>query len=306
MAKFITVLVIVIIVIVFVVVAARDIGGRWGWDFSLDFGRLSRPGVAGTPYMSSPGTYISPPSDSGSGSDTIPIIKEPEPEDSVRPEDIPSGFTREQLSPYFGQVQISAAMPGSDNWQGQVSLRASGGDSINVSGWVIKSNRGAQYVPKAVDVYDSNVFMPETDIYLPGGGTLNIYTGTSAIGRNLRLNECLGYLENTVHFNPAIWTSCPVDRGQVKELTGACQNYISSLGTCKSSAANPLLPVNDYACQDFLSKLNYRGCFDENRFKPNFLRKEWYAWGGSRFLDQYHDRVLLFDKQGLLVDEYVY
>ena len=91
-------------------------------------------------------------------------------------------------------------------------------------------------------------------------------------------------------------------------FTGACTNYIYSLGTCQEpDLSNIQIPVNDYACRDYLEKnFNYQACFNTHRGDADFLLNQWWLWTGPSPLDQFHDTVRLFDKNGLLVDQYTY
>ncbi|MBI4087231.1 MAG: hypothetical protein HY434_00150 [Candidatus Liptonbacteria bacterium] len=228
---------------------------------------------------------------------------------AINPQDIPEGFTASKLSPHFHKIRIGSVSPGSDSYYGQISLSANfgGGDSVNVSGWYFQANKGSQFVPKAVNVYDPSGLTLESDIVLRSGDTLNMYSTQSAIGENLRLNKCIGYLENSNHFMPSLPLSCPsIDRSEISGFSGACQDVILSVGSCKLPPSNPKLPPDDYACRSFLNTINYRGCFEKHRNDPDFLSREWRAWTNSRFLDARHDTILLFDRQGLLVDKYSY
>jgi hypothetical protein len=236
---------------------------------------------------------------------------------AINPSEIPQGFTLKDLSPYFHKIRLSSISPGGYfGGYGQISLSASfnpsmslgtSGGAINVSGWLLQANKGGQYVPQAVGIYDPSGLAAEGDIYLKNSDVLNIYTLRSAIGKNLRLNKCIGYLENTNHFTPSLPMNCQyTDRSDIAGLSGVCQNYITSLGSCALPAANPRVPENDYACRAYLDNLNYKGCFDKHRSDADFLSNEWRAWIGSTFLDSSHDRLLLLDRQGLVVDVYSY
>ena len=67
------------------------------------------------------------------------------------------------------------------------------------------------------------------------------------------------------------------------------------------------VPRTDYACHDYLeNNFNYKSCFNAHVRDANFLSNQWWVWMGSSPLDQYHDTADLFDKNGLLVDEYSY
>jgi hypothetical protein len=229
---------------------------------------------------------------------------------SISPSDIPAGFTASQLSPYFHKIRFSSIWAGSYYSYGQISIRNTsyqGESPINVTGWLIQGNRGGQYIPQAVNVYNPSGLAAPGDIYMKSGDTVNIYTSRSAIGLNFRLNKCIGYLENTNDFVPSLPANCPAaNRSEISGFTGICQNYILSIGSCQLPAANPPVPYNDYGCLDYLNTLNYSGCFNRHQGDPDFLSSEWRVWTGNRFLDESHDRVLLFDGNGLLVDLYEY
>lgn len=228
---------------------------------------------------------------------------------NINLQDIPKGFTAKDISPYFHKVRISSVSPGSASFYGQISLSAnlSGSDAVNITNWSLKGNRGSQVVPKAVNLYDPSGLTAESEIVFRSGDILYLYSAQSAIGENLRMNKCLGFLENDNHFTPPLQQNCPsIDRSEISQLTGACQNIITSLGACQFPPANPILSPSDYSCKSFLATINYKGCFGKHQTDADFLSHEWRAWVGSRFLDPSHDNIYLIDRQGLLVDMYIY
>ena len=236
----------------------------------------------------------------------------PPPEPTISPSEIPEGFTLKDLSPYFHKVRLGSVSPGfGPDSPGQISLYTSyseGEKAVNVTGWLLQARDGSQYISKAINVYDPSGLAPAEDIYLGNGDILYLYTNTSAIGQNLRLNKCLGYLENVNQFNPSLPRNCPTpSRFEVSGFSGACQDYIQSLSSCSlPDFNNAPIPQNDYACRGYLDTINYRGCFERHRVDSDFLDREWRVWTGSQFLDDRHDRLLLLDRRGLLVDLYEY
>lgn len=229
---------------------------------------------------------------------------------------IPRGYTRDQLSPYFKRVQIGGASVSCYfNCASQVSLYGAGlaqGQKIDVTGWHIRGNSSDVVVAQAVDRYDPTGLAPSEDILLPPGGVVTLYSGTSAIGRNLRLNKCLGYLENTIHFNPSLPRQCPAvySRGELINLSGQCQSYIMSVGACGEPDQSwfRTLPQNDQGntCRTLLQKMNQTTCYDQHFGDRDFVSNQWLVWVGSSFFDPQHDHLILFDKQGLVADEYIY
>ncbi len=229
----------------------------------------------------------------------------------ISPQEIPQGFTLQQLSPYFRKVRLTSLSVGGFGLIGQVGFYTSLGQSeqVDVTGWRVQGNRGALFVPKAVQVYDAAGLTPETDIVLKSGDSLSLYSGgQSAVGKNLRMNKCLGYLPTANNFKPSISRSCPsIDRTELVNFSGQCQNYIQSLGSCTiPDFGDVRIPLPDYACRAFLEKLNYRGCVERYGKDKDFLQSQVYGWIGAVPFDQYHDKIRLFDGKGLLVDTYDY
>lgn len=231
---------------------------------------------------------------------------------SINPSNIPQGYTISQISPYYGKIHLGSVYAPAGFYQGQVSLYANFYDdeAINVSDWKLQARQGSQIVPQAINVYDPSGLTAESDIILRSGDYLNIYTSvTSAIGKNLRLNKCTGYLQNTNHFNPALPMNCPspvTDRSQISNFTGICQDYLLSFYGCKLPDPNVILPQSDSGCLAFLNNINYKGCYDGHISDSDFLSHEFRAWVGGSFLDSRHDKLELLDRNGLLVDLYQY
>jgi len=225
---------------------------------------------------------------------------------------IPAGFTLAQLSPYFKKITISSAYAGYSSSYGQISLSSYGlsaSSTVDVTGWQIKTNRGGAYIPQAIDLYDPSGLTAESDISLERGQYVYIYSSSGPF--NLRINKCIGYIANSNKFTPALPENCPsVDQSVISKMgfTGACESYIYSFGSCQVPDLNKApIPQNDYACRDYISNnFNYKACFDAHVGDANFLSNQWWIWMGSTPLDRYHDVVNLFDKSGLLVDEYKY
>ncbi|KKR55660.1 MAG: hypothetical protein UT92_C0001G0003 [Candidatus Curtissbacteria bacterium GW2011_GWA1_40_24] len=229
---------------------------------------------------------------------------------------IPSGFMRTQLSPYFNKVQISSVSsyvyadnPTIIGFYSSLSKE----ESINITGWKIKSNHGELIIPQGVEVWESSGAFSKKDIILSGSNYVNIYSNKSVVNENFRLNKCIGYLNNSNKFNPLLYQNCPLpykDRAEIAYLSGDCQNYIFSLGNCRLPDVNfyNSFPGTDEgnACRSYLSTISYGSCFQNHRHDSDFLSNEWRIWVGENILDSQHDRLRIFDKQGLLVDEYIY
>jgi len=228
---------------------------------------------------------------------------------SITSSDIPQGFTVGQLSPFFHAVRLNGASYGSFGSYGQIALSANNlpaSATVDITNWQIKTRISGEYIPQAINLYDPSGLTSASDIILKNGDTAYLYSSTGPF--NLRLNECIGYIGQQNHFNPPLPTNCPqLDRSQIQYFSGACQNYINSLGGCALPNLNKApIPYNDYSCMNYLANISYKGCFDAHAHDVNFLSNQVLVWTGSNVVDQYHDIVELLDRQGLVVDVYSY
>ncbi len=227
---------------------------------------------------------------------------------NVNPYDVPAGFTVAQLSPFFHEILFGSVLPGGYGSSGEVTLYTSftQNETVDVTGWKIVANGGSEYIPQAVNFYQPSGLTAPSDIELANDQTLYLYSSAGTI--NLRLNECIGYLQNDLRTNPALPLNCPyINQSQISNLSGGCQNYILSIPACTvPNTYSPEIPPNDYACVNYLDQMNYTGCFNAHESDPNFLSNQWWAWTGSSVLNPYHDNVYLYDRNGLLVDSYSY
>lgn len=227
---------------------------------------------------------------------------------------IPAGYKLDELSPYFHKVRISSASySASYGTPTTITLSSSlsKGEKANITGWKIKSNKKEIITPQAIEIYEPGGFGEVKEIVLEGSNYLYFYSNRSAIQKNFRLNKCTGYLEDSYDFNPPIPKNCPtIPRSEFTNLSGACQSYIFSLGSCELPNANTYnsFPGNDEgnACRQALNTISFNSCFDKHKNDSDFLSNEWRIWIGDSILDSQHDRLRLLDKEGLLVDEYIY
>lgn len=291
--------VLIIIAVIVVVSAYRNLSPSLDW--------LTLRPATSTP-LGPGGTYYAPAAPAAPSSEVSPsplTYEQP-----VSPAEVPEGFTLADLSPYFKKIRISSASPAYSGSYEQVTLYAylGTGERVKVNGWRLVSNRGSQTVPKAVNLYEPSGLTAEEDVYLENSHTLYMYSTVSPVGRNLRMNKCIGYLESYLNFTPSLPQLCPtVNRSEISTFTGQCQDVILSIGSCRLPPDNPPVPWNDYACRRFLDTLNYGGCVSRHRGDGDFLGREWRVWyGTSTFLNDRHDRVLLLDGNGKLVDVYTY
>lgn len=227
-------------------------------------------------------------------------------------DDLPSGYTQADLSPYYQKVTVSnVRRPRSTRTTIQpssVQLKANAGDvPVVITGWQLKTNRSGVAIPRGVRTYHTTP-TPLESIELRKGENATVYTSASPVGANFMLNKCSGYLARSYTFVPNIPQSCPrPKKGEIETFTGTCQEYILRLRTCEAgNPNNAQIPGSDPACRAYVASLNYEGCVAARQKDADFFRKEWRIWTGVNFLDPLHDRVLLLDQNGKLVDWYSY
>jgi len=224
----------------------------------------------------------------------------------------PPGFSLKDLSPYYKKVKIQNLNPGFYTNSGRITLYANDlKNPVSITNWQIKANQGHLIIPDGVfDYKPSGLFEQSSNIILENQSSVNIYNGTSPIGKNLKINKCLGFLNNHYKFNPDLPCLSPqlFDRSEISTFSGNCQNYIMSLGSCKMPTPSELNSFSsEPLCRMFLDRFSYAGCYAAKRNDQNFFEKEWIVWiSGIWPFDQNHDRVLLLDENKLLVDIYTY
>ena len=228
----------------------------------------------------------------------------------------PQGFTVSQLSPQYQKVWITSVKPSYN--AGDIAtfvLQADGGlsGSLNITNWKFRSNKGEVFIPQGIAYFNTLSLPPQSDIMLNAGDYVNVYSTKSIVGVNFKINKCMGYLQDIVYrFDPAVWTSCPslYDRNEITSFSGRCQSYIMSIGGCQvpdPAVVSSFTGDNDGSCRDVLNRIHYRTCYETHVYDSDFLSQEWRVWLDKPIpMDIEHDRILLFDRQGLLVHEYLY
>ncbi len=234
----------------------------------------------------------------------------------------PKGFSLEQLSPYYQKVKITNLnRRGYGQIKASLTLSVSGvTSSVKVTDWYINTNRGRLLViPKGIADYHPYFPLKPAPIFLNNGDYLNLYAAynpTNWPDFNFRLNKCIGFLSNQFNFYPSLPSYCPklYDRDELITLSGRCQSFLLSLvGSCRMPSPNEINQFSlESGCRRILDRINYGTCYEKYHRDSDFFSKEWRAWlkpgeGFNYFnLDPQHDRLLLFDENNLLVDEYIY
>ncbi|MBI5733148.1 hypothetical protein HY967_04355 [Candidatus Jorgensenbacteria bacterium] len=236
---------------------------------------------------------------------TSSLIKPPViPEEPPEP---PPGFRVDQLSPYYKKFGFSLNQDGFSISAGDI-----GEKKVNITGWRFKTNRGEVIVPRAVNMYHPNGLSPEEDIVLSTGDYVNGYSSLPPLGKNVRLNRCIGHLNNQYETSPGFPDYCPelLDRGEIVKLSGRCQSFLFSLGGCRKPTVdelNTVLGFEDLQCHAFFNRFDYVSCYNRYYYEPDFLINEWRVWLGNNVpLDPEHDWIRFFDRNNLLIDQYIF
>lgn len=224
---------------------------------------------------------------------------------------------KSEATPLSKRVYISSAsLSGYPQTYSRITLYSSlkEGETVDITGWKIKSNKSETIIPKAVEIYDPSGFTPTSDIILKPGNYVELYSLTSPLSKNLRLNKCIGYLGEIYNFQPIyLPQNCPTfSSSETRQLSGQCQSYIWSLGYCRTPAANfyNALPGSGEGnvCREFLQTIGYNSCFRSHKGDADFLSNSWIVWLGQQNinLDSQHDYLRLYDTKGNLISEYSY
>lgn len=230
------------------------------------------------------------------------------------PRDLPAGYTAKDLSSQFRKVRISSVKTykgtaAATNADTVVLTEAigSGDGAINVTGWKLQANQGNYTIQRAAKTYKTSGSLL-TNVTLANGQSANVYSGASAVSANFMGNSCIAYLSSQYTFVPKLTGSCTKPtKNEIATFSGACQDYILKLKACQAGDPNDSrIPASDAACRTFVGNLNYDGCVKTHQADAKFYSNVWNVWSGKTFLDPLHDRVLLLDNSGKLVDYYLY
>lgn len=236
-----------------------------------------------------------------------------------------SGIEPQRYQGSGGEVPSSPAVvissvrrPGSPYERTDVSISAGYTlkEPVNITGWKIRMDSGGEVsIPKGIRDYAPGASR-EVDIMLGPGEKVSLYGHYQfadykhLFGKNILLNACTGYLNDVYKFDPELPRRCPIiKREDVASLSGGCQATVLSLPRCGVPTSAQIQSFQgDSSCQSFLrDKFGYANCHTAHRKDNNFFSGEWYVWLDKRTpLAEDHDRVLLLDAGGALVDEFVY
>ncbi len=214
---------------------------------------------------------------------------------------------RARLSDKVGEVKINVVSAQS-SLQKMVVLNRTD-RTIDLTDWTIESNYRKYTISSAVKLFRLSSSLNWGKIIFSPGESLIVIGANSPLAVNFYLNRCFGYLANSYNFYNIFRLDCPrPSESEIAYLSKECQFYVNNLGTCQTPSQFDINRfANDFSCQNFLSNYyNYEACVNRYQNNSDFFKKEWYVFTGSNFADAQHDKIILRDEKGLVVDSFQY
>lgn len=226
-------------------------------------------------------------------------------------------------SQYKDKIYMSISGAGQSNYNNEyarISMGYGAGDSVNITGWKIKSLKtgNTATIGNGVNLYrqTGNQTAP---IILKSNDFAIVNTGLSPIGVNFRINKCSGYLSQDRFFAQAIPRTCPKPKEEEIPIANfdnqtKCYNYIQNLPSCRYQSDNTFPdadspdPVQS-ECKNFIqTTLNYNYCISQNSSNTNFYSNEWRIYLGAHtsLWRSNSDNIVLLDQSGKVVTEVKY
>ena len=217
------------------------------------------------------------------------------------------------LSPYYGQVTMSGSgLTSKDASKEKLTFTSKGAEPIYMRGWTVgseKYNTSFALPDSAFEIPNQPYYQYEDELFITSKRKIAVFSGTSPIGVNFRLNKCVGYLDAYYKFDPVLPNLCvkPTE-AEMDGLNAYCKKAIgSSVASCKEPDLNDAMI--DAECRDFMKeRLSYSKCVENNNMFYDFLLDEWrvYLRRSSEIWPNEKDAILLRDKDGLLVAKMKY
>lgn len=224
-------------------------------------------------------------------------------------------------SPYRGQIRVSGGGTGSEDPDREyVTLRVSGKDSVDITGWRLvsgASGRGAR-IPEGALLPRSGRVNDTGRIVLNPGDEAIVVTGEAPTGVSFKENKCTGYFMSRQEFYPTLSNQCPSPYQEFEKYYGGnelrddkCYNLMRSTPSCKTPSDSGVSKACSALIDDYLT---YNGCVEHHKDDADFAGDTWRIyleyensrgrsdelWKSSR------DAVKLLDSEGRTVDLYTY
>lgn len=217
------------------------------------------------------------------------------------------------VSPYYQKVEIRNVYANEDDFRKDYLVLRNGDDqTINITGWTIKTKGETITIPRAAErLHHPFSSSDNSDIKLAYQNEIIISAGLSSQGINFRTNKCTGYLDQLSQHYPSLDEDCPyLAESEYSHLKKTCRDFIDDLNRCEIPDYSDNLEIAlDSQCTSFLTeKFNYSQCYNDYYQDIDFMGDKWRVFLGKSIdiLDNDSDTIILRDKNGLVVDEYKY
>ncbi len=211
------------------------------------------------------------------------------------------------VSKQLGKVKINSVFP---KTKPQKLVLYSYDNSVNLSNWTIESSFGTTTINEGVKIFRSDSRSLYQNIILNKGDYLYLIGMPSPLSFNFYLNRCFGYLTYAYDFDSLFKKDCPrPSNTEIAYFSDSCRQFINNLKTCQIPSVSEVDQfVNDPACRQFLNDYySYNSCVNRYQSAADFFTHEWFVFNSQdQFINSSHDRIVLRDSDGLLVDAYQY
>src|SRR3989344_3510078 len=228
---------------------------------------------------------------------------------------------KSDISPYSSKVKIAGLRTQTLSAPSLITLSTylQQNEKIDITGWKFETKIGSFLIPKGME--EINPALPALllqNIIVKSGDTIYLSSNPNPFlerDKNFRPNKCLGFLSSSRNFTLPLPQSCPRLYGSQlpSNLSYWCQQYINTIGNCKSQTSEGLAQyglLSDSTCISYLdSNLNYGGCFSNHQKDQDFPSNQWHIYLDRRDKEIFpwnntFDTLYLKDKNGLLIDKY--
>lgn len=190
-----------------------------------------------------------------------------------------------------------------------ITIRNSiGKDNINITGFKLVNSLGSQYIiPMGHTIPGINP-IAEDNIILKPGETAKIIVGQQMSITNFQENICTGYFDEKTDYGRNLSHSCPKPdyMSRISTLPDYCIATFDEISSCRTIDTQKT--QNETCLQYSIDHFNYQGCLKDFKNKTGFQKGSWLVWmqRNTAFFRQLHDIVILYDRDGKIVDQYSY
>lgn len=208
-----------------------------------------------------------------------------------------------------GKIKISDVSGTSETPQFESITIENGSEKENISitGFVISSDKSSFIIPKGHHLLGSSASAEDPIILRPRERAI-ITVGKQAKLMDFRENLCTGYYSEFSDYTPSLSSSCPrPDTRELLQLSDRCINVIERTSTCRTADLQDILIES--VCSEYINQnLNYAGCVRNYQSRSDFFSDHWLIWmqRTEEFFRNTHDKIILKDRLGRVVDEYSY